>query len=128
MTADDDDKMLAPFFEAARDAETPSEALTARVLADADRVLAGNRGPAHQPIAPPAPGVLARIADALGGWLGLSGLAAACAAGVMIGAVLPDQVDDLTAGSVSALLGAGSAAGYTGLEAVVLADRLEGLE
>ncbi|MBF9035465.1 hypothetical protein HKCCE2091_14555 [Rhodobacterales bacterium HKCCE2091] len=120
----DDDDWLEAHFDAARRAPGPSEDLVARVLAGAETVQAA-------PVSPPAraaPGIGARIAGALGGWLTVSGLAAACAAGVAIGVQLPETLDTATGGGVSALFGDAPVIGFTGIEAVGLAGGIEGLQ
>ncbi len=92
-----DDDGLEGFFEAARRMEpTPSEALMARVLADAL---------AAQPVAParrvPRPGAWAQLREALGGWPALGGLATAGVMGLAIGIAAPAGLADLA----TALLG-----------------------
>lgn len=95
--AEDDlnDKGLEAFFAAGREhAPVPSDALMARVLADAGAELvrpavavAGQR-----PVA--RPGFLRAAIGSIGGWAGLGGLATATAAGVWIGfAGLADSLD-----------------------------------
>lgn len=76
---DHDEALLETFFDAARThAPVPSEALMARILADADR--AGLR-----PHAPARAGLWQRARTALGGWQGIGGLATAAAAGLWVG-------------------------------------------
>ncbi|GHF50681.1 hypothetical protein [Seohaeicola zhoushanensis] len=83
---------LDDLFAAAR-AAPPAlpPALAARMLADAGRVLDERQAPR-----PAMPGWRAQLAEAIGGWFGVGGLAAACAAGLWIGlappAGLPDPV------------------------------------
>lgn len=78
------DKDLEALFARARGIEPPlPDTLAARILADADAVLA----PAAVP-PPPRAGWRALLA-ALGGWPAAGGLALATAAGVMIG-INPD--------------------------------------
>ena len=96
MTNPNDD-MLDDLFAQAREADVkPSDALMARVLADADDVQ-GAMQP-EQTVA--TSGLWARILDALGGWPAVSGLAAATVAGVWIGVAPPSSVQDLTASLV----------------------------
>mgnify|MGYP006950439602 CR=1 FL=1 len=84
MTGDDD---LEQFFSAARQARpAPSEALTARVLADAVAVQAARAAPAARRPRPLA----ARFSAFFGTGGALAGLAAASVAGFWIGAVQPD--------------------------------------
>lgn len=91
------DTDLEALLDAARDTRpAPSEALTRRVLADAADVQAALTRPAA-PVRPRTrAGLWRQLADALGGWPGIGGLAAACAAGVWLGfappAALPDPV------------------------------------
>ena len=80
-----DDNALEALFDAAPAAQ-PSAALTNRILADAR---------AHQPqnaprAAPPQRGLFAALAQALGGWPTLGGLATATLAGLYIGVAQPD--------------------------------------
>ena len=73
-----DDRGLDAFFDAARDdAPMPSGDFMARIEAQALDAL-------PRP-APAAPGVLRQLLQALGGWPGAAGLAAACAAGLWFG-------------------------------------------
>ncbi len=85
-----DDRGLAALLDAARAAgPEPSAGLVARVLADADRVAQGRR-------AVPAPrhrgGWLRDLWDAVGGWQGGAGLAAATVAGMAVGFGSPGAV------------------------------------
>ena len=88
MNADDHDRdALEAFFKAARGtAPAPSEAMLARVLADADRVRTTPRQPR------PSRPLTARLRDLLGGWPAMAGLTTAALAGLWIGAMLPDRV------------------------------------
>jgi hypothetical protein len=85
---------LEGFFAAARShAPEPSEALVARVLADAEAAMV--RKPMAAPVVRPAArdGAIGAILSAIGGWSGLGGLATATAAGIWIGvAGLADPV------------------------------------
>ena len=92
MTNPNDD-MLDDLFAQARDvAPVPSDALMARVMADAD---AAQLRAVAVPVA--APGVIARILDAIGGWPAVSGLAMATVAGIWVGVAPPASVQDVTA-------------------------------
>ncbi|MBF9031764.1 hypothetical protein HKCCE3408_15290 [Rhodobacterales bacterium HKCCE3408] len=122
---DEDDDILAGHFAAARAARDPGDDLVARVLSDAARVQAEAAKPRPVPRTAPGRGGIVR---ALGGWIAVSGLAAACAAGVAIGAYLPDTIDDATGGVFSATLGTASVTGYAGIDAVELAAGVGGLE
>ena len=73
-------------------AETPSEALLARIEADA---LAALPAPRRAPLWP-------ALRAALGGWPGIAGLAAASAVGLWIGIAQPSELDGLL-GSQTAL-------------------------
>jgi hypothetical protein len=93
MTNPNDDMLDDLFAQATRVDVQPSDALLARVLADADDVQAG-----FQPEQTSASdGLWARMLDALGGWPAVSGLAAATVAGVWIGVAPPSPMQDLTA-------------------------------
>lgn len=102
-----DDDGLERFFDAARrDAPDPSDALMARVLADA---LAAQPPAAPRPL--PRPGVwaslraaLTQLRAALGGWPALGGLATAGLMGLAIGIAAPASMADLA----TALLGQGA--------------------
>jgi hypothetical protein len=99
MTRDMDE--LEQLFAAARGAEAPSEALMARVLADAAAVQAEAR-PA--PVrAPSGGGTVSGWLSSIGGWFGAGGLAAATVAGLLIGVYAPDSVDSALGGSLSTL-------------------------
>lgn len=99
MTRDIDE--LEAAFAAARGAETPSDDLVARVLADAAAVQAGTRAN-HSPA--PSPGdQMTGWLSAIGGWLGAGGLATATAAGLVIGISAPDSVDSVLGGSLTGL-------------------------
>ncbi|MCA0271379.1 MAG: hypothetical protein LCH69_04845 [Proteobacteria bacterium] len=82
---DPNDRGLEAFFAAGRDrAPAPSDALMARVLADAEAEMVR---PAEVAVLRPAarPSRLAAAIASIGGWAGLGGLATATAAGVWIG-------------------------------------------
>lgn len=85
---------LEALFEAGRDAApVPSQALMARIMADAEAEIASRtRAPA------PARGLLARILEGLGGWPAMAGLATATVAGVWLGFAAPDSLNALTGG------------------------------
>ena len=86
-----DDDGLEDFFEAARRmAPSPSDALMARVLADA---LAAQ--PVAAPCPVPRPGAWAQLREALGGWPALGGLATAGVMGLAIGIAAPAGLADL---------------------------------
>lgn len=88
----EDDQDLETLFDAARrTGATLPEPVMARILSDAAReqalLLRGTR----------MPGWRRQAFDLLGGWYGLSGLAATCAIGVWLGAVLPETYPDTAA-------------------------------
>lgn len=92
---------LETFFDAARqEAPAPPGDLLARIeaqaLAEQPRPGAGRS---------PVRGLPGQLRLALGGWPGLAGLAAACAAGVWIGVSPPDSLWPLY-GTQDAILGA----------------------
>ncbi|MGR3368420.1 MAG: hypothetical protein ACU0CC_20955 [Sagittula sp.] len=79
---------LSVFFEAARaEAPVPDGDFMARLTADA---LAEMPVPAARA---PSPGFWMQVRSALGGWAGMTGLAAACAAGIWIGVNPPATLD-----------------------------------
>lgn len=88
MTGDDrDDRALDAFFDAARRTPpAPTDALLARVVADAASVQATAHAPAPRHRAMP------RLRDLLGGWPAMAGLATAALAGLWIGTGLPARV------------------------------------
>lgn len=95
-----DDDGLERFFEAARRMEpAPSDALMARVLADA---LAAQ--PVTAPRPEPRPGLWVQLREALGGWPALGGLATAGVMGLAIGIAAPAGLADLA----TAVLGQGT--------------------
>lgn len=75
----------ALFRAADAEAPLPSGDVMARILADADALQAA-------PAAAVAPAKPQSVRDLLGGWLGLSGLAGAVAAGLVIGVLSPDAL------------------------------------
>jgi hypothetical protein len=91
---------LAPWFEAARaDGPEPSDALMARVLADAEALQ-------PRPADPPrGGGAWAEVWRLLGGWPAAAGLAAAGVAGLWIGAAPPEVL----APGIERLAGGGGA-------------------
>lgn len=97
MTTDRD--MLDELFAEARDAETPGEALVARVLADAARVQGETPLSDMAPVRGGGGGWLSGI----GSWLGAGGLVAATAAGLLIGVTAPDTVDSALGGRLTDL-------------------------
>lgn len=98
---DHDEAMLDAVFTAARNAAPePSDALIARVLADAE-ALRVRPAPAPLPRAGRA-SVRARLGEVLGGWQGLGGLVTATAAGLWIGYAGIADPADLTGGLLGA--------------------------
>lgn len=95
MTDERDD--LDDLFAAARDEAAPSDALMARVLADAATVQAE----VMVPQAMPQRGGIKTWLNSIGGWRGAGGLAAAVATGLMIGVYAPDSIDALLSGQLS---------------------------
>ena len=91
MTMAEDDTELDQLFAQARQnrPELPDD-LAVRILTDAEAVRLDRLRPAARPQRT----LWARVLDGIGGWQGMSGLAAASAAGVWIGfsapAFLPD--------------------------------------
>lgn len=91
MTERRNDTGLDAFLAAARDeAPLPSGDFLARVEADALAEQARRVG-----MRPARPGPFAQLRAVLGGWPGLAGLAATCAAGVWIGVNPPADLSDL---------------------------------
>ncbi|MHA6262516.1 hypothetical protein ACXYMO_04880 [Arenibacterium sp. CAU 1754] len=83
---------LDSLFQAARrDAAEMPAGLSNRILADAARVQAQSRAPR-----PPRARQtwFAQLREALGGWYGMGGLAAACATGLWMGIAPPDIMPD----------------------------------
>lgn len=89
-TTHDLDRLLA---DARARPAAPAPELTARVLADAALVQAELRRRPATPAARPA-GPWRQLAEALGGWPGLGGLAMAGAAGVWLGFAPPGGLPD----------------------------------
>jgi len=85
---------LDAFFDASRRDVPPMPAeLGDRMLADAFAVQADLSGRAvRRPSA--ANGFWTQLSDLLGGWYGMGGLAAACAAGVWLGFAPPPGIPD----------------------------------
>ncbi|KQI72409.1 hypothetical protein AN191_08180 [Loktanella sp. 5RATIMAR09] len=95
MTNPNDD-MLDDLLAQARGASPlPSDALMARVIADAD---AAQPRASAMPVA--RPGVIARMLDTIGGWPAVSGLAMATVAGIWVGVAPPASVQDVTAAMI----------------------------
>ena len=91
----ENDRGLDAFFDASRCdvAQMPAD-LGERMLADAFAVQAGISGHAvRRPFA--ANGFWTQLSEALGGWYGIGGLAAACATGVWLGFAPPQGIPDL---------------------------------
>ena len=78
---------------AAADRPVLSDALTNRVLADADSILASQY---HRTPYPPRRARFASIFRAIGGWPGVGGLATATVAGVWMGFAQPVGLGELT--------------------------------
>jgi len=115
-----DNRDLDGLLAGARDAETPGAELVARVLADADAVQAGHPGAAlHRAV--PRRG-LGAFLPVLGGWPGLSGLAAAAVAGLMFGVYAPDAVDTALGGQLSELGIVGQAGFVPGLDDLLVLE------
>lgn len=84
----DDAALDALFAEARADDPVPTDALLARIAADAAMVQ-----PAAERVqAAPRRGWLRQMVDGIGGWPALGGLVTATAAGVYIGISQPDLV------------------------------------
>lgn len=82
---------LDSLFQAAkRDAAKMPAGLSDRILADAARVQAQSR--ASRPRVRQS--WFAQLREALGGWYGMGGLAAACATGLWMGIAPPDIMPD----------------------------------
>lgn len=97
------DQELEAFFAAAQDdTPLPSGDFMARIEADA--LAAMPVAPAGAALAPRLP-LWSQIVGVLGGWQGMTGLAAACAAGVWIGVSPPSAVDTLWSLATGAELG-----------------------
>jgi hypothetical protein len=93
-----DDATLEALFEAARaEAPVPSEALLARIMADADAEAGLRDRPAPVP-ARRNRGLIAVVIGALGGWPAVAGMATATVAGIWVGFAAPDQLNTLAGG------------------------------
>ncbi len=101
MTVERDE--LEEFLASARNAETPSDDLMARVLSDAANEQAAiGRGTAASETRRSGFG-LRGILSAIGGWPSASGLAAAAVTGLLIGVYAPNSLDDVLGGQLSNL-------------------------
>lgn len=94
-----DMRELDDILAAARDAERPGDDLVARVLADAEAVQTARPVPAGPLRDRTGLGWLSGI----GGWFGAGGLAAAMAAGLVIGIYAPASVDSALGGQLSSM-------------------------
>lgn len=93
-----DDELEGLFRASRADAPDPSEAVMARILADAEAELAARAPtPAARPRAP-RPGVWAALIGGIGGWPALAGMVTAAVAGVWLGFASPDQINTLAGG------------------------------
>lgn len=94
---------LETFFAAAR-AETaqPSDALMARILADAEAEIGLPRVGAPAAARPEAAraGFWATLGAAIGGWPALAGMATATVAGIWLGVAAPDRLATLSGGLI----------------------------
>ncbi|MBY6119097.1 hypothetical protein KUV64_08145 [Mameliella alba] len=98
-----DDDALGLFFAAARaEAPLPDGDFLARIEAQAlaEQPRAGSPAPV---VRPPRPGRLAQLREALGGWIGVTGLATACAAGILIGVSSPESLSVFWGGDAAGL-------------------------
>ncbi len=94
MMTDPNNDMLDDLFAQARAvAPQPSDALVARVLADAGNVARAE----PVPNADPQIGIFARFMELIGGWPAVGSLAAATVAGIWVGVAPPVSVEDFTA-------------------------------
>ncbi len=89
MTQQDDD-LDDLFAAAAVNPARPSDALIARILADADALLSRPASPA------PRPGWFATLADWFGGGMSLAGMSAAALTGLYLGIAQPVPLTGLT--------------------------------
>ena len=89
MTDPKDDMLDDLFAEARALSPQPSDALVARVLADAR--------PPERAITSVQTGIFTRLLDVIGGWPAAGGLGAATLAGGWIGVAPPASVEDFTA-------------------------------
>lgn len=91
-----DDTALEALFEVARaEAPVPSDALLARIMADAETASPARPTPA--PVRR-GRGLIASVIGALGGWPALAGMATATVASVWVGFAAPDQLNTLAGG------------------------------
>jgi len=88
--AEDDMDLDQLFAQARRNRPGLPDDLAVRILTDAEAARLDRRPSAMQP----QRSFWARALDGIGGWQGLSGLAAASAAGVWIGFSAPDFLPD----------------------------------
>lgn len=93
--SDELDNLLA---EAAQNRPEPGSELLARVMADADLVMAQNEAARPEIQRPARPGIFASLLKSIGGWPAMAGLVSATVAGVWIGYGSPAALDDLSAG------------------------------
>jgi hypothetical protein len=88
----------------------PPEALMARILADADAAAAeaqGRRAPRAAVAGPARGGPLRALAELLGGWPALGGLAACTALGLGLGLAQPAALSGVASGLTGAIWGGG---------------------
>ncbi len=105
------DAALEDIFAAGRASPpAPSEALMARVLADADEVIAARSQATDRPAELARRSLWARVVSGLGGWPAVAGMVTATIAGVWIGFASPDQLNTLAGGLL--LPGSDGAASY----------------
>lgn len=94
-----DDAELEAFFVAARDeVPKPSDALMARIMADADGEIATRAAATARPVRRARPGLIASVIGALGGWPAVAGMVTATLAGVWFGFAAPEEVNTLAGG------------------------------
>lgn len=89
-----DDAVEALLAQAKSDRPVPSDALMARVLADADAAQIADQGPDLSSQA--KSGLWHQIWQGLGGWPALGGLATATCAGVWLGVYPPQSMATVT--------------------------------
>jgi len=90
-----DDHELDALFEAAVESrDVPTDALMARIMADAADTVAQTQTSAS--IITTRPSLFARIAQELGGKRGLAGLAMAAVSGLAFGLGAPDTIGNVT--------------------------------
>jgi len=93
------DAALDEIFAAGREATpAPSDAVLARILADAEGEIEARAAPVRRPAMAERPGLWARILSGLGGWPAVAGMATATVAGVWLGFASPDQLNELAGG------------------------------